>query len=36
MTNAYKIFEVVDWMHLAQDKEQWQALVNRVLELQVP
>jgi hypothetical protein len=25
-------WEVMDWMHLAQDSDQWQALVN----LQVP
>jgi hypothetical protein len=23
-------WEVVDWMHLAQDRDQWQALVNTV------
>jgi hypothetical protein len=28
--------EVVDWMHLGQDKEQWQTLMNTVLKLQVP
>jgi hypothetical protein len=28
--------EVVDWMHLAQEREQWQTLVNTVLHLQVP
>jgi hypothetical protein len=25
-----------DWMHLAKDKGQWQALVNKVMNLQVP
>jgi len=25
-------WEVVDWMHLAQDRNQWRALVNTVLE----
>jgi transposase len=26
----------VDWTDLAQDKEQWRALVNTVLNLRVP
>jgi hypothetical protein len=26
----------VDWIHLAQDMIQWQALVNKVMKLQVP
>jgi hypothetical protein len=26
-------WEVVDWMHLAQDRDQWQALVNTVMNL---
>jgi len=25
--------EVVDWIHLAQDRGQWQALVNTVMKL---
>jgi hypothetical protein len=28
-------WEGVDWMHLAQDRDQWLALVNMVLNLQV-
>jgi hypothetical protein len=28
--------EVVDWMHLAQDGNQWQALVNTVMKFRVP
>jgi hypothetical protein len=28
--------EGVDWIHLAQDTEQWQAVVNRVMNLWVP
>jgi hypothetical protein len=26
----------MDWIYLAQDKDQWRALVNMVLKLQVP
>jgi len=26
----------VDWMHMAQDRDQWQALVNTVINPQVP
>jgi hypothetical protein len=29
-------WEVVDWIHLAQDRDQWRALVNMVMRLQVP
>ena len=25
-----------DWMELAQDRDMWQALVNKVMNLQVP
>jgi hypothetical protein len=27
---------LVDWMHLAQDKGQWRALVNTMMNLRVP
>jgi hypothetical protein len=27
--------EGVDWMHLAQDRDQWQALANTVMNLWV-
>jgi hypothetical protein len=26
----------VDWMHLSLDRDRWQALVNMVMNLQVP
>jgi hypothetical protein len=29
-------WEGVDWMHLAEDRDQWWALVNMVVNLQVP
>jgi hypothetical protein len=29
-------WEGVDWMHLSQDRDQWQALVNTVINLRVP
>jgi hypothetical protein len=28
--------EVVDWIHLAQDRDKWQALLNMVMNLRVP
>jgi hypothetical protein len=28
--------ENVDWIHLAQDRYQWRALVNMVMKLRVP
>jgi hypothetical protein len=27
---------IVGWIHLAEDRDQWQALVNMVINLQVP
>jgi hypothetical protein len=29
-------WEVVDWIHLAQDRDQCRAVVNTVMDLQVP
>jgi hypothetical protein len=28
--------ECVDWIHLAQDRDQFQALVNTVMNIQAP
>jgi hypothetical protein len=28
-------WEGVDWIHLAQDRDQWQDLLNKVMKLQV-
>jgi hypothetical protein len=30
------IWDDVDWIDMAQDRDQWRALVNTVLNLQVP
>jgi hypothetical protein len=30
------IYVGVDWMDLAQDRDQWRALVNTVMNLRVP
>jgi hypothetical protein len=29
-------WKVVDWIHLAQNKDEWPALVNTVMNLWVP
>jgi hypothetical protein len=29
-------WEFVDWIHMDQDRDQWRALVNTVMNLQVP
>jgi hypothetical protein len=28
-------WEVVDWIHLAQDRDQWRAVMNTVMKLRV-
>jgi len=28
-------WEGVDWMHLAQDRDQWRALVNTVMNVRI-
>jgi len=28
-------WECVEWMHLAEDRDQWRALVNTIMNLQV-
>jgi hypothetical protein len=35
MDNREIGWEVVDWMHLVQDKGQWRTLVNTVMNLRV-
>jgi hypothetical protein len=29
-------WEVVDWVHMAEDRDQWWALVNMVMKIWVP
>jgi hypothetical protein len=29
-------YEVVDWIHIAEDRVRWWAVMNRVINLQVP
>jgi hypothetical protein len=30
------VWDGMDWIHLAQDRDQWSALVNMIMKLQVP
>jgi hypothetical protein len=32
----WRLGKVVDWLHLAQDRDQWRTLVNTVMNLWVP
>jgi hypothetical protein len=36
MYHKGKVWEGIDWIHLAQDRVQWRAFVNTVMNLQVP
>jgi hypothetical protein len=29
-------YEGVDWIHVAEDRDQWRALVNTVINIRVP
>jgi hypothetical protein len=28
-------WEIVDWMHLAQERDQWRVLVNMVMNIRI-
>jgi hypothetical protein len=30
------VYEDMDWIHVARDREQWRALVNTVMNVLVP
>jgi hypothetical protein len=30
------LFGIMDWIHLAQDRSQWQGLLNTIMSLLVP
>jgi hypothetical protein len=32
MNSEEKGYEIMDWIHLAQDRDQWQALINMVIK----
>jgi hypothetical protein len=29
-------WEIVDWIHLAQDRDKWEAVVNMIMNLKFP
>jgi hypothetical protein len=29
-------WEVVDWIHVAEDRDQWRPVVNKVMNLRIP
>jgi hypothetical protein len=30
------MLEIVDWMHIAQDRDQWQTLMNMAIKISTP
>jgi hypothetical protein len=36
MDHREKVWDGVDWIDLAKDRERWRALVNTVMKLRVP
>jgi len=30
------VWKVVDWIHVAQDRDRWRALVNTIMKLTIP
>jgi len=30
------VWEAMEWIHLAEDRDRWQAVVNTVVKLRVP
>jgi hypothetical protein len=35
MDRRYIVWEIVDWIHLVQDRGQWQAFVKTVMNIRV-
>jgi hypothetical protein len=36
MTLKEIVWEVMDWIHIVQDRDEWCALVNTVMKLRIP
>jgi hypothetical protein len=36
MDHIEKVFGGVDWIHVAKDRDQWQAVVNTVMNILIP